>query len=216
MISTSTLQLIGALFGLGVTAWMIINYLLSGSRPPARVKVPRPGKLEKIISPELKAFVASLPRPTGDPLASLCQPIDPKSIPLFNDRITAVMPLWRSAEGYTVAWIRWGSRTPKRVEFVRLSESTDDDDLLALTEQGFLAKFTIELLQKEKIDEARRASAAMGFKHFDETRQFFDRWSRTKPEHVEIDEDGEEDEASSAHEDALFDFLQDIDKRSRR
>ncbi len=58
-----------------------IKHLLSGFLPPQRAKLPKPGKLTKIVSPHLQAFVAALPRPTGDVLASTCKPLGVEGVP---------------------------------------------------------------------------------------------------------------------------------------
>jgi hypothetical protein len=165
--------------------WVCIQYLLRGFRPRTRVQAPRAGKLTKSISPRLQAFVAALPRPSGDALAEVCQPILPGTLPFSGNMgyVTALLPLWKSGPKYSVAVRSWSRRQKERTEFVRLEERGDDWDVRALTEQGFIADTLIELMKTLDwndrpafMEGVNRAAETLGFRHLGETVEWFSTW----------------------------------------
>jgi len=183
--------------------WFAIKHLLSGFLPPERIKIPKAGKLEKILSPHLKSFVASLPRPAGDPLAAICQPIASGTLPYFDNHgyVNALYPLWKSGPRYSLAVRSWAKRKKERTEFVWCGEKPEDEwGSRALSEQGFLADTLIEVMKTldwsnrpQALGPAQRASDALGFRYFDETVKWFTLKERT--------------------DDDRFDFISGIDAR---
>lgn len=164
-----------------------IKHLLSGFLPPARAKIPKPGKLVKIVSAHLQSFVAALPRPGGDVLAKACQPISEGSVPWYeHGSVNAMLPLWKSDAGYFVALRSRSKRHKERTEFVRLGEGPHDYDRRAFTEQGFLADTMVDVMGTldwsdgmTASERARRASDALGFRYFDDTVRWYRKWRAT-------------------------------------
>lgn len=199
-----------------------VKHLLSGFLPPERIKVPKPGKLEKILSPHLKSFVASLPRPAGDPLAAACQPIAPGLLPYFDDHgyVEAVYPLWKSGSKHSLAVRSWSKRKKERTEFVWSGEKPNELwEMRALTEQGFLADTLIGVMKTldwsdrpQALGPARRASEALGFRYFDETLRWFTRSSTSDYSKAANADEDEGTTAEDRADAARFDFVTSIDE----
>lgn len=217
-LSEGTIDLIAlvfGLFGLGVAIVAGAKHLMSGFLPAERARVPKAGKLEKLLSPQLKAFVASLPRPSGDPLARAFEPVARESLPYYDNHgyVNALYPLWKTGGRYAVAARSWSKRKKERTEFVLAGADPGDDwDVRALTEQGFVADTVIGLLQSG--GPAAEAARALGFRHLDETKAWFMKWAATdwtKP----VDEDDEDDTPAERAEAQRYSFVRGIDEREK-
>ena len=207
-----------------IGVWASVSHLLSGFLPPRRMKrLPKAGKLTKIVSPHLQAFAAALPRASGDVLASTCQPIGAEGAPWYDSRgrVEAMLPLWKSDAGCSVAVRRSSRRHKERTEFMRLGEKPDEYEIRAFTEQGFLADTMIDVMgtldwgnEMSASERARRASEALGFAYGDETVRWYREWRATdwtKPlKEEEDDEDMTPDERAALRRD---DYVTSIDKR---
>jgi hypothetical protein len=209
------IALVFILFGLVVAIVAGAKNLVSGFLPAERASVPKPGKLEKLLSPQLKAFVASLPRPAGDPLARRFEPVTRESLPYYANHgyVNALVPLWKSRDRYALATRSWARRKKERTEFVLAGANPDDEwDVRALTEQGFFADTVIDLLQSG--GPVAEVSRALGFRHLDETQAWFVKWSSTdwtKP----VDEDDEDDTPAERSEAERNSFVRGIDEREK-
>jgi hypothetical protein len=203
--------------------WYAIRDLLSGFLPPARAKVPKPGELVKLLSPHLNYFVAALPRPAGDPLEKICEPIAPGSLPYFEGHgyVNAVLPLWKCGPKHSLA-ARSSSRGRKeRTDFVWSgSEPTDKWDVRAHSEQGFLADTMLDLMhtldwsdQFDALRQLRRAAEALDFKHLDATVAFYETLKRNDWSQLQNEDDDEDNTAQERSDSARFDFVSDIDEQ---
>ena len=203
-----------------LAVWIGVKNTLSGFLPAERIKVPKPGKLERLLSPHLKSFVASLPRPVGDPLAEICQPIAPGTLPYFDNHgyVNALYPLWKCGAKHSVAVRSWSRRKRERTEFVWCGDQPGDDwDVRALSEQGFFADTLIDLMQtldwsdhERALKRTRHASDALGFRHFDHTVQWFSRFTATDWTKLTDEDDDESVTAEERAHAERFCFVRDI------
>ena len=208
--------------------WWMLRNLASGFLPAYRARLPKAGKLTKILSPHLQQFVACLPRPAGDVLAGTCQPIAAGTLPYFEGHgyVNAAFPLWKAGGKYSLAVRSSARRRKERTDFVWSGETGEDWDIRACTEQGFLADTMVDVMKTldwsqslSAREEARRAADALGFKHLDETVKWFERWSAhdwSKPFEAPEEDDDEEEDATPAGraETARFAFVSGIDERA--
>jgi hypothetical protein len=147
-------------------------------------------------------------------LARVFEPAPRESLPYYDNWYArAVYPLWKTGERYSLA-IRYSSKTVReRTEFIWTGIKPGDKwDSRAYSEQGFLAETIIDLLQSG--GPAAEASRALGFRHLDETKAWFMKWSATdwsKP----VDEDDEDDTPAERSEAERFSFVRGIDAREK-
>lgn len=190
--------------------YLAFTNLIEGFLPPRRRKSPGPGKLTKMLSPKLQAFMSGLPRPAGDPLARFCLPFAPHDVPLYALAPRAVMPLWQGPDGPLAAWITHSRGVPTKLQFVRFTElkpkARDNDEVVATTEQGFLAWFLMRVLAAEgpavepmqARELGRRAADALGFRYLDDTLAWHREWLAAHrgefPPRILDEEDPQEEE----------------------
>ncbi|MEO6259121.1 MAG: hypothetical protein ABIP63_02185, partial [Thermoanaerobaculia bacterium] len=184
-----------------------------------RLRLPRAGKLPKLLSPELTAFVAALPRPAKDPLGERCQPVDRNEVALYHSRVDRILPLWQSQAGATVMCRVWSKSEKSHVEFALLSEGRQMPQSLARTEQGLIGRVLVETLlyrsdrKVELVDQLRNVAKEMGFRHFDE----IVKWSagrRLRQPTLAAGDDEASHSAESDQDDDIEDFIAAIDERS--
>lgn len=214
-------QILGLAIIIAIAPFLVYHMFrttFSAYLAPDRARVPKPGKLEKLLSPQLKAFVASLPLPAGSPLAQVFEPVDPKAMPYYDDNhgyVNAVYPLWQSNGIYRLATRSWAKSKKERTEFVRYDGKPRGEwDIAAYTEQGLFADTVIGLLRAG--GPAREAAAALGYRYLDETLAWHLKSQSpavAAPRDDDEDEDDAEDEDGDPQETARFTFVRNIDKR---
>jgi hypothetical protein len=195
--------------GIPLAIYLIYTNLTEGFLPPRRRAVPGPGKLAKMLSPQLRAFVAGLPGTAGDALAKHCRALAAADVPLHALGPRAVMPLWQGPDGPLAAWITHSRGVPTKLEFVRFAplapKARNNHEVLASTEQGFLAWFVMRLLVAQGASAepmqarelARRAADALGFRYLDDTLAWHGEWlaaHRGEMPAIIVDEQDDPDE----------------------
>jgi hypothetical protein len=128
--------------------------------------MPSEKNLRKKLSPELQAFLRSLPLPADDPLSEFCQPWTPTEDPGYSK---AFLPLWQTKAGepsYRSTYVKLGA--PPTFHGVANTQS----------EQAFLGALILRVMaaaggdRPEALDRGRRAAKAVGFRHFDDATRF--------------------------------------------
>jgi hypothetical protein len=204
--------------------YLIFTNLTEGFLPPKRRKVPGAGKLTKMVSPKLQAFVASLPR--SDALAQWCKPLVAEDIPLYASRPRAVMPLWKGPDGPLAAWITHSRGVPTKLQFVRFTplapKARDNHETIAATDQGFLAWFLMRVLMGQDVgaesmnvrDMARKAADALGFRYLDDVLAWHRQWlaALASPDVAVKQSDDDDDEAETPRESAEYQAAKLVDR----
>lgn len=167
------MEVLTGLIVLAVLAIIVIEFLL-WRRHKVKKVLPPPGDLESHISEHLRGFRTALPRPRRDPLRRTCKPLRRWAYAI-PDSVTALLPLWQTANGDGVAlWRRNGLR-----EFVRVRRD-GSFIVIAKTEPGLLAHTFISLIETEDwsdeaaaTERASRAADALGYPYFARTVNWF-------------------------------------------